>query len=279
MTVANKKKPEQWYIKNSSGKFGPVPLSQMLHYIILKRVNPDDEVSRDGVEWHLAKDVGALDPKTAMGVEGLLSDEQRGWLENTQKWLVDHPRVIGIKVEEVEEEESPRDKMMRSVRSYAIVAALLVAVLVTPFFLPESRSIPEPECNAVAADMVNWTGCNKISAQLAAATLSNSILRNVNFRNADLQGADLQNSDLSYADLTSANLQGAKMHGAILKGATLHFADMRNSDLTEADLSYSDLKKARLLGADLQGARFGKALWINGVSCHPGSVNGCAVKK
>lgn len=101
----------------------------------------------------------------------------------------------------------------------------------------------------------------------------------------DLSGANLtwlvmHNQDLNASNMSKADLSGTDLSGTDIDGANLAGADLRNANLSGADLSSTDLRGANLSGANLtgtnfDGAKLDNAIWSNGQTCKPGSVEIC----
>ena len=96
-----------------------------------------------------------------------------------------------------------------------IVARLpLLAGVALALFLataPDARA----DCSDPAGPKVDWSGCNKVDADLSVADLKGANLNGANLRDANLEGADLRGAYLNDANLKGANLKGANLKGAI----------------------------------------------------------------
>lgn len=134
---------------------------------------------------------------------------------------------------------------------------------------------------------------------------------NGRFAGARLDGLDLRTmrrsecTDWTGASLRGANLQALKFGGMCgthnhvasgnplgvgYGGTVLRRADLRDANLSYASLAVADLRGADLRGAnlweagmpqtdDLAGAKLEGAIGPNGVTCLPGSVGRCLIKR
>ena len=271
-------KSESWYCRIDGERFGPLSLTQILHYIILKKIGQDDEVGNDGVNWQPLKQAKMLNPQSVLGLEGLLSDQDRAYLEATLSWNECHQV-------DVEESEVPVDKFSEVRRrgvsrtnpviGYLVIAILIVLVVAVSLIVPKSDIEILPNCKSTPAPNINWSNCRFEKAIFSNSDLQGATLRNVFMAGANLQASNLSNADIAYANLSQTNLKGARMDGADLRGANLRKADIRRASLVGADLSFSDLTEANLAGANLEGANLSNVIWIDGKTCKQGSVGRC----
>ncbi|QEP43194.1 hypothetical protein D5085_08750 [Ectothiorhodospiraceae bacterium BW-2] len=280
MSQPSVKGAERWYVKGAAGSFGPFPLAQMLHYVILRRIGKQDLVSRDGKSWLPLERVGALDPKTALGLEGILTPDERQRLEREQQWLLKNPQALGERIhhEEPNPKQEAQRQRQRNLITAAAVALFVVVIIAMSVLLVQLRiDIPEPECDAVAAPGINWSGCDKHQAELAERDLAGSLMNHIDLTEANLAGAKLTDNQLAYAKLSKAILKEADLRGANLKGADLSYADLRDANLEGADLSYAKLRGALINRANIKGAILARTEWSNGMICRGDSIGGCFI--
>ncbi len=280
MTPVAQSRSEQWYIRGEAGSFGPLPLAQILHYIILKRLRESDEVSRDGITWTPLPEVGALNLKTALALDQVVTEAERQRLERTQSWLLDHPEAVGIHNNEIDTVAEAKSQRLRTLLSYSAVVLLSILIVASAIILTRMEiRPPDPECEASPMAGVNWSNCSKIGAQLVGLDLSQALLRGARFQESDLTGTDFSGSDLAYADFAKASLEGAQFKGSNLMGVDFSNANLRGANFENADLSYANLQGAVLKGVNLKGAKLAKTKWMNGVECRRDSIGGCAVNR
>lgn len=277
---------EKWLLRLHGEVMGPFPTVQIARYLLLMRLSPEDEISRDGSHWYPIKEVTEVHPEKRLANPSL-GTEERQKLETTQQWIAEHPALFVRPVDShgVEAELAFEDGVYhphlhaanRVNRRLGIAVALFLSlgVFVTAFLLPESQGVDYPRCDLPAAAGVNWNNC-----RLQGSQLGNSDLRNARLRNADLSGSvlrasNLSGSDIAYTNLSLANLRGANLQRANLTGANLRNADLRSTSLEDANLSYADLSGAELSDADLAGTRLDHAIWSEEITCMPGSLGRC----
>ncbi|MCW8827113.1 MAG: pentapeptide repeat-containing protein, partial [Gammaproteobacteria bacterium] len=248
---------ELWYCRTRDDSFGPLSLAQTLHYIILKRIKDDDEVSNDGENWQPLKQAKMLNPQTVLGLKGVLSDEEVEYLESTLAWSNKNL---------VEADESDSADHFSEVRrrgasksnpliGYSIVAILIVLVLGVALMIPKSEIEIVPDCKSAPLPAINWSNCRFERANFSNSDLQGAKLRNSFMGGANLQASNLSKADIAYANLSLSNLKGTRFDEADLRGANLRKADMRRASLVGADLSFADLTGANLSGADLDGVK------------------------
>ena len=269
---------ESWYCRICGVTFGPLSLSQILHYIILKKVGEDDEVSNDGVSWQPLRRVKMLNPKSVLGLKGVLNDQQREYLEATLAWSDKYQADAVESGESVDRFSEVRRRGVSSANpatGYFVVILLIAAIIGVSLMIPKGNIEVVPDCTSVPAPAINWTNCRFEKAIFSNSDLQGATLRNVVMAGANLQASNLSNSDIAYADLNQTNLKGARMDGADLRGADLRQADLRRASLIKADLSFADMTGANLNGADLEGTNFSNTIWIDGKTCNQGSIGHC----
>lgn len=271
-------KSESWYCRIDGESFGPLSLAQILHYIILKKIDQDDEVGNDGVTWQPLKQAKMLDPQSVLRLEGLISDQERTYLEATLSWS----ELYQAEAEEIDETVDKFSEVRRRAVSksnpligYFVIAALIVLVVGASLIIPKSDIEIVPNCTSAPAANINWSNCRFEKAIFSNSDLQGATLRNAFMAGANLQASNLSNADMAYTNLNQTNLKGARMDGADLRGANLRQADLRRASLIEADLSFSDLTEANLAGANLEGANLSNVIWIDGKICKQGSVGRC----
>lgn len=277
---------EKWLLRLHGEVCGPFPTVQVARYLLLQRLMPENEISRDGSHWYPIKDVAEVQPDRRLAIPSLAAEE-RQQLEATRKWVADNPELFTSPEypHGVEDELAlhggiyhPHVHAPKGVsRRFGLAVALLLGagVIATAVLLPGNDGQDTPQCDKPPSAGVNWNNC-----RLQGSQLGNSDLRNARLRNADLSGsvlraANLAESDIAYTNLSLANLRGANLQGANLTGANLRNADLRSARLSGVNFSYAELSGADLSGAELAGARFDHAFWSDEITCMPNSVGRC----
>ena len=278
-----------WWVRRGDAVKGPFPAGQISQYLVLGRVFPTDEVSLDKEEWRpvrsvpeLIPDVLRAGPEDEMAKERLLAarrwaDERRSHdsaefdgSDRRHPSAGEHARLSeGLS-------DLPAGKRW-SVRALQILAvfSIIGVVIYLGFFLPKTNVVSVAQCDAAPAPQVNWSHCRKSGIQVLEQDMNGALLNSTQLNGARLTGSNLAGADLSYADLSNASLAFVDFRRAVLTGANLRTSDLSQADLRNTDLSYADLSKATLTGTQLTGARLDYTVWIDGVTCLPGSVGEC----
>lgn len=290
-----------WYLRSYGEVKGPYPAGLVSRYILLGRVSDTDEVSSDGKEWIVVKDVPELIPHV---MKGDLNDPMvQERLQAARRWADE--RSVDRR-DEREKQASPSNdrrgsdrrepeqsplieyRHRRSDRDRELFAdaqgqwAMLmiagtIAVVAGIFLLLYKPPAPEvgADCRSPAAPNVNWSNCVLDGAHLEGLNLSGATLYSASLTATNLRKSKLRGSNLSYAALSIANLEGADLRGATLIGAKLRQAKLNNARLDNADLSYADLTGADLSGVSMHNTKLGNAIWTDGRRCRPASLDGC----
>lgn len=292
-----------WYTRRAGQVRGPFPQRQISHYILLGRIGDTDELSVDREHWHPLVELPHLTPEVMRNIDSdedrqrlqmarLHADERRGGdrrlgSERMQRDTGERRRDSDRRQDE-EAEMLRHRELRRGVLNAGRTAAvgpcgpqcrrvvLLLAALAAVFFVvtPETPSA-RADCNAPAAERVNWSNCRLPGLAAEQANLRGALARNMDLTAARLVAANLIGADLAYTLLNLADLRRADLSNARMTGAGLRGADLRGARLSGTDLSYADLSEARLDSAALSETRFDHAIWIDGRVCKPGSVNSC----
>jgi len=97
---------------------------------------------------------------------------------------------------------------------------VMVAAFVALFMLAVAGAGAAPDCAAVPAPGVDWSGCDKSAASgigdaLKNADLSSMILVGTNFTGTDLKNAELSDTQIEGADFSGADVKNATFSGAL----------------------------------------------------------------
>ena len=290
-----------WYLRKNGEVKGPYPAGLISRYILLGRINDGDEVSGDGEEWLVIRDIPELIPDVMKGDASDPLVQER--LQAARRWAdergVDrrgereqHASVPQNRrdSDRREEEQSPvvEHRHRRAEREQALFAdsqgrwTMLmitgtIAVVAGIFLLLYKPPPPQlgADCSSPAAPKVNWSNCVLDGAHLGGVNLSGATLYSASLAAADLRQVKLEHGNLSYAALSIANLEDADLREAVLTGAKLRQAKLNNAHLENADLSYADLTGADLSGVRMHNTKLGNAIWTDGSRCLPGSIDKC----
>jgi len=289
-----------WFTRRQGAVSGPYPSGLISRYLILGRLNLDDQVSQDQHTWSPISAFPELVPSELLlpdDAEGrearlrarLREDERRtvnrrepedgvrvGDQRRRDRRSAEPPEFIQHRLQrERISQAEPLGTPPRSVPwALAGVAVLLVLGLLV-LMGNGGEPATEPDCRAAPVPGVNWSYCRKTGLDLRRVDLDGATLASTDFMLAVLTGARLAGANLSYADLRNSDLREADLAGAKLVGAMLQGARLQGARLTGADLSYVDLRGTRLEGVDLTGVPLDRAVWIDGRVCAKGSVGEC----
>jgi hypothetical protein len=297
----------RWHVRRRGRALGVFPAGAIDDFLLLGRLDGDDEASDDGVHWQRLRELPEFravlrDPQqhTEDALGKAWHDERiqaaRRWADErsgTDRRSATVPTPEQIEQRSGGDRRTGRERLLhvywRKVRArlgepdgavqtrrWWIAPALLVIAVGLAIGLMQPRaprvligSVPA-DCGARPAPRVNLAGCDLRQAQLAAAALASAKLSGARLAGADLRGADLGYADLEGADLAGANLSGARLFAARLSGANLAAAEFG-----QADLRYADLRRTSIDLRKLREARLGAALWSDGRRCAPASVGRC----
>lgn len=274
---------DKWYLRQYGETIGPFPAIQIARYLLLRRLQAEDEISLDGQRWYRVAQIAEVQPDKLEGMAAL-PEHLRARLTATRRWVAEHPALFSERGGEGEDELLPQEHYQHDVGSpfnrklvYGSAALLGLGVILLAIFLPVAMSPDAPQCDAAAAPGVNWSNCLLQGSQLDNQDLRGANLRNTQMGNSTFRSANLEAADLAYADLSLARMRGARLVGADLTGANLRRADLQGANLQGADLRYANLSLAELRGANLEGARLGYAVWGDEEEfvCMPESVGRC----
>jgi len=293
-------KAGKWYMQRNGKVEGPFASGLISRHILLGRLQMDDKVSPDGLEWQLVKDVPSLIPNVLDADDDDPLQQER--LMAARRWaderLARDRRDVkpDARANERRDASDRRDDELDDVMNHRSIlrgrshknakkgilpAELFLATVVlliawAGYYAYQNQ--PEEiviDCKSEAKAHVNWTNCILSNKDLKSANLENAILLNARLVAVNLQSANLKLANMSYVDLSRANLIGANMNSSLLKGANLAGADLRGSSLVNADMSFANLTGAKLRNADITGVNLSKAVWLDGSTCLEGSIGRC----
>lgn len=303
-----------WYTRCGDEVKGPFPIGMIRRFVLLGRLRARDEVSPDKEEWHYVKDVPEVVPdevREANTEEGQmrlklarLHEDERGLERRDRESGRDILPYLGrhipeeeqrstemeqvlehhVQINRMERQEENKQDRKSNWRSLSVVVLFLIGLVVAGFYARKSGSPSivvqtQVQCSAIPAPGVNWSNC-KLEGLLAdGANLASGQLDNADLHGASLNAAILTDANLSYAMLSNADLRFSQLVNARLVGTSLRNANLGNANLSGADLSYANLQNAILAGAQLDNARLGKAIWVDGSVCAPGSVGECLLTR
>jgi hypothetical protein len=289
-----------WFTRRRGAVSGPYPSGLVSRYLILGRLDLDDQVSVDRARWRPISEVAELVPPEMQlpdNAEGrdarlrarLREDERRSVnrREDSQEGPAGERRRVERRAPEPAElihhriqrdrvtQAQPREEIPGSV-PWVVAGAAVAAVLGLLMLQGDGgRQQAEPDCLAPAGPGVNWSYCRKGGLDLRGVDLSGSVLMSTDFMAAHLSGARLSGADLDYADMRRADLRRSDLTRASLVGAILQESRLEGASLAGANLTYADLRGSSLEGVSLEGVQLGRAVWVDGRVCAEGSVGEC----
>lgn len=290
-----------WFTRRQGAVSGPYPSGLISRYLILGRLTPQDQVSRDREAWSSISAHPELIP-----AELLLPDDAEGREARLRARLREDERQT-INRRDLEEGVEPLDRRRDERRSpesaefiqhrvqrerlsqaeplgappkpvpWILAGVAVAGVLGLLMFLGDGtrQAGSEPDCQAAPGPGVNWSYCRKTGMELSGQDLSGATLGSTDLMQARLTGARLVGANLGYADLRQADLRGVDLSDASLVGALMQEARLEGARLDRADLSYADLRGTYLGGLNLEGVRLSRTVWTDGRVCAEDSVGEC----
>jgi len=283
-----------WYTRRDGRSVrGPFAESVIINHLMLGRLNANDEVSTDQINWQLIYDKSHLQSKHNFLTEEQAKkylDERDGFdrrypLENKESPIpqrrhntrrtdendsdVQRRRIRSLIMQKFRQAKQP------IFRPLVVTLSIMTMIFVLTIFYAKPLPSPLGNCNALAGPNVNWANCIKPQLDLHDKTLSNAQLRNSQLVGSNMMNSILSNADMAYADLRFSNLSYSQLQNSLLLGANLKNADLSYADLSNANLSYADLTGANLGGSKLDNTRFDNAIWLDGQLCAANSIGRC----
>lgn len=255
-----------WYIRREGELRGPFPRDIIERYVLLGRIERDDELSSDKSHWQPLHLWSELIPVELKVPEGQLSEVRRERLEVARRWAGE------LEPHHHHHTEAGGSRLW----AYGLVIALVAAVATLPILLPKEAVHIDFQCATPAAPGVVWRDCRLDARDLSGANLRGADMQGANLSSSTFRNTNLAGSQLSYANLSASSLRSADLSGARLVGANLRGVDLRGANLGNADLSYADLTGAQVAGANFAGARLDFSVWGER-TCLADSIGQCKV--
>ncbi len=293
--------PRLWYVRRDYTVLGPFPTATVHDFVIIGRLQLDDDVSPDSRQWRTLSEVEELVPSLLREPES--EERERRLLEarmraderlrdrrgNLKPASDDRRSGAERRGEEPPELLTYRELRRRVSDGYlehhssfwpmVLLAILLLLLLGAGFYFYLVRGTQVaargPDCSLAAAPGVNWSNCGKESARLARVDLRGARLTSTRLAGASLQQADLRAADAAYADFSGATLRRADLRGGRFLGAAFRNSDLTEARLDEADLRFADLRGATLSDVSADGVLLDRAIWVDGRVCAKGSTGRC----
>jgi len=268
-----------WYWKKNGKVTGPFAEGLIQQYIILKRVHPNDLMSKDKNTWSKAASIPALIPDVLKHKNEENYDER---LKAARRWADDRGHARGS---ETAESHNQRKQITHigintfGWMSIVFFILFIVAIVYAFFYFTPEKKAAEINCQAQPTERVIFDGC-----ELSGKNFSRQIIQYASFKNARMNNINLTQSALSYSqmqysELQNSNLTGAKLDHANLTASNLTGSVLDGTDFSHANLNYASLKGAKAKNIKLKGASLSKTTWFNGEICAMGSVGRCLLNK
>ncbi len=268
-----------WYWKKNGKVTGPFAEGLIQQYIILKRVHPNDELSRDKKIWRKASTIYELIPDVIRNKNDENYDER---LKAAKRWADDRS---DSRENLVDESFNQREKMTHlgiytpGWKTIIVLIFILLSILYASFYFTPDSSLEQVDCHAELIAKVNLQGCKLSAKDFSERKATYANLQNAVMKNVDFSKTILSHSLMQYGDLSDSNLSATKLDYSDLTGAILNRAILNGTDLSYANLSYANLQYAKAKNITLKGANLSKTIWFNGQICEPGSIGRCLIKK
>ncbi len=289
-----------WFTCRRGAVSGPYPSRLVSRYLILGRLDLNDQISLDRKTWApisthpelvppellLPDDVPGRearirarvreDERRAVTPGGADYRDRRGERRRMERRAPEPAEFIHHRIERhglVQAE--PRHEAPGSV-PWKLAGVAVILTLGLLMLQGDGREMTaERACRAPAGPGVNWSHCRMVGLDLQGVNLAGSLLESINLTEAKLSGAQLPGARLDYADLRRADLRHCNLTHASLVGAILQDTRLDGARLTGADLAYADLRGTTLEEVNLEGVRLERAMWTDGRVCADGSVGEC----
>jgi uncharacterized protein YjbI with pentapeptide repeats len=289
-----------WFVRKNGQVKGPFLTAQISRNILLGRLNSEDEISVDEINWQkiakhreLYPEVMLQDPvdENQMEIAKIQVDERisekRRQKQNVAQEMAEERRQTRerrgtepeVMLRHRENINSLNDTYKKNLKrpklpTFSIVL-LVIVIVVFGFVLSSNSDKGLVDCSVPASAGVNWHNCQFVSLEAENQNLANAVLTDAKFNDAKLMGVNLTGSDMAYSEVKQSDLSYANLEGVRLIGANLSNTDLRYANLKNADLSYADLTGALLAGANMNNVQLGNTIWIDGQVCKKGSVGSC----
>ncbi len=289
-----------WFVRREGQVKGPFLTVQISRNILLGRLNYDDEVSVDEINWQkvikhseLIPDVMLQEPldQEKLEIAKIQVDERISEKRSQNQSL--HQKMVEERRKTREHRGTESKEMLRHRKNIntlnetykknlkrpklpMLSIVLLVFVLVIFGFVLTSNQKKElVDCSVPASKGVNWQNCLFVNLEAENQSLEQSVLTDAKLNNAKLLGVNFTGSDMAYVEIIASDLSYADLQGVRLVGANLSKKDLRYANLKNADLSYADLTGALLAGANMNNVQLSNTIWVDGQICEKGSVGSC----
>lgn len=289
-----------WFVRREGQVKGPFLTAQISRNILLGRLNPDDEISVDEVNWQKIIKYSELIPEVMsqepvdqekleiakIQVDERVSEKRREQQGSHQEMAEERRKTRERRGTESKEmlrhrnnintlNEKYKKKLKRPKLPVLSIVLLVFVLVVFGFVLTSNQKKEIVDCSVPASKGVNWQNCLFVKLEAENQNLQQSVLTDAKLNNAKLLGVNFSGSDMAYAEIIASDLSYADLEGARLVGANLSKTDLRYANLKNADLSYADLTGALLAGANLNNVQLSNAIWVDGQVCKKGSVGSC----
>ncbi len=289
-----------WFVRREGQVKGPFLTAQISRNILLGRLNYDDEVSVDEINWQKVIKQPELIPEVMLQepvdqeklelakirVDERVS-EKRHQQQNSHKEMAEERRRTRERRDTESKEmlrhrknintlnEAYKKKLKRPKLPMFSIVLLVFFLVVFGFVLTSNQNKELVDCSVPASKGVNWQNCLFVNLEVENQSLEQSVLTDAKLNNAKLLGVNFTGSDMAYAEVIASDLSYADLEGVRLVGANLSKTDLRYANLKNADLSYADLTGALLAGANLNNVQLSNTIWVDGQVCEKGSVGSC----
>ena len=270
-----------WYIRVSGEIKGPFASGLISKNILLGRIHPNDEISKDKQIWHKASSLNEVMPdimkhrheanyKERLKAAIRWSDERGEVREKNDKGdeTIYIPRRnithIGIKTTGI-------------LGTIAFVLVILFFVYIIFIFTPDEPEV-QIDCSLQGQDNSIFDNCHLQNRNFSQRSLKGSSFKNTLLKNSSFKDSSMQNSQFNYANLSNANLSNANFSMASLKGADLSNAILYEANFTQADMSYVNFTGAKIAKIKLAATNLSNAIWFDGRICSAQSIGKCLSK-
>jgi len=268
-----------WYWKKNGKVKGPFAEGLIQKYIILRRIHPNDLMSRDKHNWQKASCIYELIPDVLRNKDADNYDER---IKAAKRWADDRDSV---RQNLVDDDFNQRTEVTHlgihtlGWKMTLFIIILFVIVLGATFYFTPSKLSSTGDCSVEIKTKVNLENCDLSERIFLGLNVSHANLKNSKLRNTNLTSASFSYAHMQYSDMGNSNLTKTKFDHANLTGVTLTHSILIETDFSSANLSYANFKGAKAKNILLKGANLSKAIWFSGQECAQGSIGRCLISQ
>ena len=270
-----------WYIRAGGEITGPFASGLISKNILLGRIHPNDELSKNKKQWRKASSVQELMPEV---IKHRHEGNYKERLRAARRWADERGELREKNDEGDEKIYTPRKQVthlgIKTTGILGIIAFVifLLGFVYTIFIFTPDELLVKADCTSSGQDSGIFDSCHLQRRNFSQRSLKGSSFKNTLLQNSSFKDSSLQKSQFDFANLSNANLSNANFTEASFKGADLSNSNLNRTIFTKADLSYANLTGAKSVKIKLKGANLANAIWFDGRTCSKNSIGKCLSK-